>query len=159
MDRGWQFRLLIMSNYKLYSVINSGYRLNVRAALISNRYPLNSKDITYISPLSVVSGELKDVPVYKDELNISALSVISGLLEVFEFPIMIDTVSISPLSIVSGTLNTAVVHPSNQIEQSISISNLNVVSGTLRVVVVDVPNQIEQSIAVSNLSVISGTLI
>lgn len=158
MDRGWQFRLLIMSNYKLYSVISSGYRLNVRAALISNRYPLNTREITNISSLSVTSGELTLVPTYKDSFNMSALSVVSGDLRLFEFPIIREEAVISPLGISSGTLNAVITQPADQ-KQDIIISNLSIASGNLQLVVVEVLNQTEQSINLSNLSLVSGTLI
>lgn len=158
MDRGWQFRLLIMSNYKLYSVISSNYRLNIRAALISNRYPLNTREVTHISSLSVISGELIEVPTYLDSFNMSTLSIVSGDLRLFEFPVITEDVIISSLGISSGTLNAVITQPADQ-KQDVVISSLSIASGNLQLVVVEVLNQIEQSINMSNLSLVSGTLI
>lgn len=150
-----------MNDHKLYTVVGGGYRNILRAALISRLYPYVGSDIVTANPLTIVSASIQDAVVYEvtENLNISSLGILSGILATVQIPLdHQEFVTISSISVVNGDLREVVISPENATTETVNLSTLALISGELKNVVVPVESGIE-TINMSNLSIISGSLV
>lgn len=148
-----------MINQKLFTIIGQGSRTTVRAALLSEMYPLDAgHDFLSVTGVTILEGKLSGALLSNDAFTMSVPAVLEGSLVEVVLPIVNEAGSMTMTvpAVLEGTLKDIVITES--LEDSITVSGVTILSGSLDEIVIRF-NENSDELSVSGVTILSGSLV
>lgn len=148
-----------MINQKFFTVLGGSSRTVVRAALLTEIYPINvAEDVVRVSNPVVLEGRIFGALIQEEQFNMSTPAIISAAYK--EVGVIERTglsgITISVPSIIAGSLQEIVKRVGIE-ESSLVVTLPLVLSGSLDAIVIGL-SESSDIISVSGASVLSGSL-
>lgn len=147
-----------MINQKLFTIIGQGSRTTVRAALLSEMYPLEGgHDFLSVTSVTILEGKLTGALLIDDAFTMSVPAVLEGSLVEVVLPIVNEAGSMTMTvpSILEGTLKDILITES--LEDVITVTGATILSGSLDEIVIRFEEN-SDSISVGGVTILSGSL-
>lgn len=147
-----------MINQKLFTILGAGSRTTVRAALLTELYPVNiGDDVATVSQMEILSGKLVGAYLAQENFTSSMPTILLG--EMKDILITLDNMSevfsSSSPTILSGSMSDIV---KNHIwEETAVVSQMTIISGSLDEIVIRFTEDTDV-ISVTQMNIISGSL-
>lgn len=148
-----------MINQKLFTIIGQGSRTTVRAALLSEIYPLEgSHDFLSVTGVTILEGKLSGALLTVDAFSMSVPAVLEGSLVEVSLPIVdeIGSMMMTVPAVLEGLLKDIVITES--FEDSITVTGVTILSGNLNEIVIRF-NENSDALSVSGVTILSGSLV